>query len=279
MISTRRPMNRGPQQRTGGSTRLLIALVMVAFALISYFGSRQNNAITGETQYISLTEQQEIALGVQSAPEMIAQHGGLYPDERVQDYVDEVGFKLVNETYLRDTNPRWEYEFHLLRDPDTINAFALPGGQIFITAALYSKFTTEGQLAAVLAHEVGHVVARHGAQRISQQNLTQGLIGAVFAASGDQGTAQMAALAGQLINMKYGRDDEIQSDTLGIGLMIDAGYDPRSMISVMDILAQSAGGAPPEFFSTHPNPDNRIEKIQATIDEFFPSGVPDSLIP
>ena len=197
----------------------------------------------------------------------------------MRDNVDEVGFKLVNETFLRDTNPRWEYEFHLLRDPDTINAFALPGGQIFITAALYSRFTTEGQLAAVLAHEIGHVVARHGAQRMANQNLTQGLIGAVFAASGDQGTAQMAAMAGQLINMKYGRDDEEESDLFGLRLMIDADYDPRSMISVMEILAESTEGGPPEFMSTHPNPDNRIEKIQAVIDEYFPSGVPSDRTP
>lgn len=275
---TRRPMNYGaaPGGRSGGSGRLIIALVMVAIALFSYFSSRVYNPVTGEDQHISLTPRQEIALGLQAVPQMIEQFGGLYDDPKLQDYVDEVGGRLVKSTAAAQTE--WQFEFSLLRDPETLNAFALPGGQVFITAALYEKLSTEGQLAGVLGHEIGHVVARHGAQRIAKQELTEGLTGAVVVASGDARSAQLAAMVGQMVNMKYGRDDELQSDRLGVRFMVDAGYDPRSMIDVMKILAESSKGAEqPEFFSTHPNPENRIARIQEAIDELFPNGVPDGL--
>lgn len=274
----RRSINYGPARggRRGGGGRILVALVMVAIALFSFFSSKTYNPVTGEDQYISLTPRQEIALGLQAAPEMIEQHGGLYPDERLQAYVDEVGSRLLQAEALRNTE--WQYEFHLLADPNTINAFALPGGQVFITAALFERLQTEGQLAGILGHEIGHVVARHGAQRIAKAELTEGLTGAVVVASGDARSAQVAQVVGQLVNMSYGREDELESDRLGVRLMAEAGYDPRGMIRVMEILRDAGGGAnQPEFFSTHPNPDNRIERIRQAIDEVFPNGVPEGL--
>ncbi|MGH7885845.1 MAG: M48 family metalloprotease [Thermodesulfobacteriota bacterium] len=265
--------------RRGGKGRLLIGLAFAAFAFFSYCSSKEYNPVTGEEQYVSLTPKQEIAIGLQSTPQMIEQYGGLYPDQRAQDFVDKIGNRLLKNSEKISELP-WEFEFHLLRDPEAINAFALPGGQVFITQALFSRLQTEGQLAGVLGHEIGHVVARHGAQRIAKSELTQGLTGAVMTASGDAGSAQMAAMIGQMINMKYGREDELQSDELGIKLMSKAGYDPRSMIGVMEILAAaSSGNRQPEFFSTHPNPENRIEKIRSAIQEVFPSGVPSGLEP
>jgi predicted Zn-dependent protease len=178
----------------------------------------------------------------------------------------------------------YPFEFHLLADPETVNAFALPGGQIFITAALFTRLETEGQLAGVLAHEIGHVVERHGAEHLAKANLTQGLVGAVAVGATDtavspQQAAAVAAAIGQVINMKYGRDDELESDQWGLTLMARAGYDPRAMERVMQILAESSGGrgGQPEFFSTHPNPENRIERIRKAIETMFPNGVPDSL--
>ena len=145
---------------------------------------------------------------------------------------------------------------------------------------MFSKLKTEGQLAGVLGHEVGHVVARHSAQRIAKSQLTEGLTGAVVAASGTAGSGQMAAMVGQIVNMKYGREDELQSDEIGVILMAEAGYDPRSMKGVMEILAEaSKGNRQPEFFSTHPNPENRIQKIQNAIDKIYPNGVPGNLKP
>lgn len=273
-----RPRTRS-RSRTAGKSRLLIGAVIIIFSLISYFGSSEYNEVTGEEQRVSLTPEQEIALGLQATPQMIDQYGGLNPDRRKQEFVDEVGMKLVRAAGLDRETP-WEFEFHLLDDDKTVNAFALPGGQVFITDALAERFETEGQFAGVIGHEIGHVVARHGAEHMAKQQLTNGLLSGVVIASESQQTAAMAAMLGQLVNMKFGRDDELESDRLGVRFMVDAGYDPRAMIRVMEILDEaSQGGRPPEFFSTHPNPDNRIERIEQAIAEEYPNGVPSGLIP
>ena len=249
----------------GLGIRLIIGLVIAAFAVISYFMSSQYNPVTGTNQHLSLTPEQEVALGLQSVPQLVQEFGGLYPDEQVQAQIDAIGQDLVNNI-RRDDIPDWPFEFYVLDDPETVNAFALPGGPVFITTALLSRFETEDEIAGVLSHEIVHVLARHSAQQIAKSDLTNGLIGAVSVASGDAGAAQTAAMIGQLINMRYGREDEIQSDTLGLCLMQNAGYDPEAMITVMRVLQEaSGGGGQPEFASTHPNPENRIARIEEQI--------------
>ena len=106
-----------------------------------------------------MSTEKEIAIGLQSAPQMINQYGGMHPDQNQQRYIDAIGAKLVTNSLAKDTP--YQYEFHLLADNETINAFALPGGQIFITQALFSKLTSEDQLAGILGHEIGHVLGRH----------------------------------------------------------------------------------------------------------------------
>lgn len=261
--------------------RLLIAGVIAVISVLGYFAKTSTNPVTGKKQHIGLTPQQEVAIGLQSAPEMIRQMGGELPDPRAQQLVDTVGAKLV--AVLPKSAEPYPYEFHLLADPKTVNAFALPGGQVFITAALLSRLETEGQLAGVLGHEIGHVVGRHSAERMAKSELTQGLVQAVGVAgsdsySGQRTAAQIASMVGNFINLKYGREDELESDKLGLRFMFDAGYDPRSMIGVMEILEKaSGGGGQPEFASTHPNPGNRIERIKEHLTEMFPQGMPDGL--
>lgn len=248
----------------GFNIRLIIGVGMALFALFSYFTSQEFNPITGETQYLSMTPDQEIALGLQAAPEMIQEFGGLYPSREVQAAIDEIGQRLTDNAVVRGTP--WEFEFSVLDDPNTINAFALPGGQTFITTGLLSVLETEDEVAGVMAHEIVHVLARHSAQRIAQSDLTNGLIGAIAMGSGDANAAQTAAMVGQMITMSYGREDELQSDRIGICLMISAGYDPEAMIRVMEVLAEASGGSnQPEFSSTHPSPENRIQQIRSTI--------------
>lgn len=163
----------------------------------------------------------------------------------------------------------YQYDFHLLADPNVINAFALPGGQVFITAALFNQLENEDQLAGVFGHEVGHVVARHGAERIAKEELTQGLTGAAVIASGDYNTAQAAQMIAGLISMKYGREQESQSDDLGVRFMTESGYNPEALIGVMQILEKaSSGNQQPEFLSTHPSPANRIEHIKESIAKY-----------
>jgi predicted Zn-dependent protease len=266
------------------SPRLIIGLVMAAIALFSYFGKSEYNPITGEKQHISITQEQEVGLGLQSAPQMAQQHGGLHPDEQAQAFVDRVGQQIVKSSAAAQSG--YPFDFHLLADPQTVNAFALPGGQVFITAALFARLETEGQLAGVLGHEVGHVVARHGAEHIAKQELTQGLTGALVLSTYDPSnpasanTAEIARVVGSLINMKYGREDELESDKLGVQFIGDAGYDPRALIRVMEILDEASGGQrPPEFQSTHPSPENRIARIKEAIQQKFPDGVPTGATP
>jgi len=264
------------RQSSGIGLRLLIAVGIALFSLFSYLGTRSTNPITGEVQYVDLSPQEEIAMGLQAAPSMAQRHGGLHPDQNAQALIDEIGLRLVQSSQARETPYR--YDFHLLADAQTVNAFALPGGQIFITAALLNRLETEGQLAGVLGHEIGHVVARHSAQRLAKQKLTQGLIGAAGAAA-DAGGARMAEAIGQMINLQYGRDDELESDDLGVAFMASAGYDPRSLIGVMRILEEASGGSrQAEFSSTHPSPENRVQRIEQAIQRVFPQGVPSGLI-
>lgn len=254
--------------------RLVIAAGIALFSFISYLMKADVNEITGESQQVALTEQQEIALGLKAMPTILKRHHGEHPDQLAQAYVDRVGNRLLeslnNALKKQGRQNPYRFDFHLLNDNQVINAFALPGGQIFITAALYEQLETEGQLAGVLGHEIGHVLSRHGAQQMAKQQLTQGLVGAAGVAGGDASSAQMAQMIGSMVNMKYSRNDELESDRWGVEIMVLAGYDPYAMIGVMKILKRSAGaGSQPEIFSTHPDPGNRIERIKAMIQRFY----------
>lgn len=244
--------------------RLLIGVAIAAFFYIKRCSQKEVNPYTQRVQAISITTDQEIAIGLQNAPQMAQQHGGLHPNKQYQAFVDQVGNKLV-ESSLAAKTP-YKYEFHLLADDRTINAFALPGGQIFITYALFSKLDNEDQLAGVLGHEIGHVLGRHSAERIAETEFWQGMTTA-----GNVG-ADMGNLVGgigQQTLLKNGRGDELESDDLGVLFMIEAGYDPMEMIGVMKILKAAAGpNRIPEFQSTHPDPENRIEKIRASIRKY-----------
>ena len=268
---------------SSGGGRLIIAVVLILISVVTYYSQQQKNPITGETQHVSMSPEQEVALGLQAAPEMAAQYGGEYPDPEAQALVDRVGRRIVAGSPAGQSG--YPFEFHLLADPNTINAFALPGGQVFITAALLNKLDTEGELAGVLGHEIGHVVGRHGAEHMAKAQLTEGITGAAVIATYDpndpnsRNTAAVAQMIGGLINMKYGREDELESDRLGIEYAAASGFDPRSMLRVMEVLAEaSQGQAPPEFMSTHPDPGNRLERIQQIIQEMYPGGVPEGLV-
>jgi predicted Zn-dependent protease len=263
-------------------SRILIALIMAAVSLIGYCSLRQVNPFTGQVQHISLNTDQEVALGIQMTPEMTQEMGGLDPDPDARALVTTVGERVVRQSGAGQTP--YEFRFYALGDQETVNAFALPGGPVFITRALLGRLENEAQLAGVLGHEVGHVVARHSAEQIAQSQLAQGLVGAAGVAGSDdngsgQQSAQVAAAVAQMVQLRYGRKDEIQADTLGVRMMADAGYDPRALIEVMRILEESSGGGgQPEFMSSHPNPGNRREIISAAIERLYPGGsVPASL--
>lgn len=283
-----------PQSSLGSGLkmRLLIALGFIAFALITYYANPGDvNQITGEKERVAMAEEeQEMALGQQAAPQMIQQHGGESPNAGNRELVDKIGRELLAglEIWMAEKeqqlgvelrNP-YQFQFTLLRDPETVNAFALPGGQVFITEALFARLETVGQLAGVIGHEIGHVVERHGNERMAKQKLFGTIAMAGGAIGGDARSVQMAQAAANMIQMKYGRDDELESDKWGVLLTEKAGYDPRAMIGVMKVLDEaSPGGGPPEMMSTHPKPANRVAYIQKVIQEVFPEGVQEGLEP
>ncbi len=250
-------------RRGSWKIRIFIGLAIVAFAYIQRCSNKEENPYTGRIQNIDMSTDQEIAIGLQSAPEVTHQFGGLYPDERLQSFVDQLGHKMVNSSIARETP--YKYEFHLLADQQTINAFALPGGQVFITYALFSQLN-EAQLAGVLGHEIGHVIGRHSAERIADGNFWQTV---TMGASVGADAGDIVAQIGQNTLLTNGREDELESDELGVLLMLQAGYDPNELITVMEILKAAAGpNRVPEFQSTHPDPENRIEKIKEAIAKY-----------
>jgi predicted Zn-dependent protease len=276
------PMNYGaPSSASSGclgiltrNPRILIGLILMVVAFGKYYlgTTAYENKFTGRTQHLALPDpQQEIAMGLQSAPRMIAEMGGeVNPRDPNAQLVQRVGQKLINGTAVKETPYR--FQFHLLADQQTINAFALPGGQIFITQALFKLLENEAQLAGVLGHEIGHVVGRHSNEQMAQTDKTNGIFQglAVMLSDGhSNGSQQMAQMIGNLVNMKYSRSDETESDSLGVKFLIEAGYDPEAMIGVMEILKRAAGGSRQmQIMSTHPDPGNRIEHIRAEIAKY-----------
>ncbi len=268
------------QGRSGGfriPPTLIIALIMAAFSVFKFYSNSQTNEITGENQHIGISPDQEVAMGLQSAPGMVQEMGGLSNNQQLAAVVKQVGQKIVLSSDAQKTP--YQYDFHLLADPNTVNAFALPGGQCFITEGLLTRLSTDGRtlsedmLAGVLGHEIGHVVARHSAEKLAQMELAQGLTGAVTMATYDPSNPNggyLANMVANMITMKYGREQELQSDDLGVRFMLQAGYDPERLIDVMEVLKQASGGREdtPEFQSTHPSPENRKEKIQEAIAKY-----------
>ena len=262
------------RSRMGCTARLVIALVFVAFGVIKFLASTSvvTNAYTGEKQRLALSPNQEVQLGLQSVPKMIQMHGGQHADPRAQAMVDQVGAKLVANvnSLARYGEPiPYPFDFHLLADEKMINAFALPGGQIFITAALFKQLENEAQLAGVLGHEVGHVVAKHSNEQMSKSSLLRGIgtgIGVAVGGDSAMATSQVSAMVNKVLATKYGRDDEYESDKIGAILMHKAGYDPNEILGVLEILKRAASGPRPvEMLSTHPLPENRIDKIKEVL--------------
>lgn len=261
--------------------RLLIGFVFGLVGVLSYCTTQVENPITGEQQRIRLSPTEEVQLGLQTRGQLAQQFGGLYPDASVQDSVQQMGQRIVQQSVVSQSE--YPFEFHVLQDSETVNAFALPGGQVFITNGLLQRLNSQSQLAGILGHEIGHVVARHGAEHLAKRELGSTLVTAVgIATTDEQGrgrqTAAIARVANEMIALQYGREAELESDRLGVQFMAEAGYDPRGMIEVMEILGSAQSSSPsPEFLSTHPNPENRIQRLEEAIAEDFPNGIPPEL--
>jgi predicted Zn-dependent protease len=216
----------------------------------------------------SISEEDELALGREAHGEFEKEFGGRLRDQPVQRYVSAVGMDMV--PYAK--RPEMDWQFHVL-ESEQINAFAVPGGYIYITRGLLYSLRNEAQLAGVLGHEVAHVAKRHSAQQIQKAQQAQGV--AVAAEIGGQiagveGVGNVAGLVANLSLMKYGRDQEHEADMYGLRYMTNVGYDPKGMIQTMKILKEASGGkGPPEMLSTHPDPGNRVEYLTEEIEKNY----------
>jgi predicted Zn-dependent protease len=238
----------------------------------------QTNPATGDKFFTTLSREQEAQIGAQAAPGLTEQFGGKVQNAQLQQYITSIGKRLAAET--EDGFPQLEWEYTLLDSP-VINAFALPGGKVFITRGLAEKLTSEAQVAGVLGHETGHVAAQHTARRIGQQTLLSAGLAVAGLAVGTQADNSKAAQYGQyalpalavgsnLYLLKFSRDEESQADYLGMRYMSKLGYNPHAQLEVMEILKREAGsGRPVEFMSTHPLPETRIQRIQQLLNTEF----------
>lgn len=245
------------------SKKVVTALAFCAF-LTSWAGCSTNPA-TGKQQLALISEQQEVAMGLE-ADKQVEQQLGLYPDAQLQAYVERLGRRLAADS----ERPDLPWTFKVVDDP-VVNAFALPGGHIYVTRGLLSHLTSEAELVSVLGHEIGHVTARHSVSQMSKAQLAQiGLIAGMLFKPELANYSNMAQQGMQLLFLKYSRDDERQADDLGLRYVAKENYDPREMSQVFETLRrvsakEQPGGRVPNWLSTHPAPEDRIQRINAQV--------------
>jgi predicted Zn-dependent protease len=224
------------------------------------------NPATGEREFSLVSESQEIQMGREADPQISAQFG-LVDDAGLQSYVDGIGKRLAEVS----ERPGLPWSFKVVDDP-IVNAFALPGGFIYVSRGILAHFDSEAELAGVLGHEVGHVTARHSASQMSRQQLQQiGLVAGMIFSETVREYGQVAMLGLQLMNLRYSRGDESESDRLGLRYIGRLGYDPDAMIGVFQMLGSvgggDEGGRVPEWQLTHPYPENREQQMRELIQE------------
>ncbi len=217
------------------------------------------NPATGRSQFIVLSSSEVQQMGQAATPELIAEYGGEAKSPELRAYINDVGQRLAAQIEGEYADLTWT--FYVL-ESDVINAFALPGGRVFICKGLLSEFDNEAQVAGVLGHEIGHVTGRHVDERLSQATAAEVGLGVL----GTQSESQLAIIGGNLFAqgylLKFGRDQESEADILGVRYMVKAGYDPKGMRQVLDVLRDaSQGSSPPEFLSTHPHPETRLATV------------------
>lgn len=233
--------------------------LLVAFVLLSAIGCA-TNPVTGKKQLSLISEAQEIQMGQQYDPQIVAEMG-IYDNANLQRFLDQEGKKMA----ARSHRPDLPWTFRLVDSP-VVNAFAVPGGFVYFTRGIMAHFNNEAQFAGVLGHEIGHVTARHTVRQQTRQTLMSGLaIGGMILSPelASQGQTVMQGL--QLLTLKYGRDAERESDELGVEYSTLVGYDAREMAGFFSTLDRLSGGADnrvPTFLSTHPDPLNREQNVR-----------------
>ena len=250
---------------------LMIALLGVTLAAAP---ACQTSPATGRTQLNQLSTSQEIQIGTQAAPQFLEEYGGPIPSAAVRQYVADIGHRMADISERPDLP--WEFQ---VVDSSTINAFALPGGKIFISRGLLERMDNEAQLAGVLGHEIGHVTDQHIGQQLTHQMMIQ-LGGVGLGIIGQQTDNQWlevlgvgTQVGGTVYLLSFSRRHENVADELGMRYMTQVGYNPVGQLQMLNILAEEAARRGPggiEFLSTHPLPQTRIDRVSQIIQSAYP---------
>jgi predicted Zn-dependent protease len=241
-----------------------VKIAVIGFALASM--ACTTDYVTGKRTFSLVSESQEIAMGKEADPQIVAEYG-LYDNPELGQYVDRIGQTLAGKSQRSDL----AYTFRVLDSP-VVNAFALPGGYVYVTRGILAHFNSEDQLAGVIGHEIGHVVARHGAEQMSRQQLAGlGLgLGSILSDTFRK-YAEVAGFGAQLLMLKYSRTQESESDLLGVEYSTKAGYDAAEMaafFATLRRLGEEGGQSLPSFLSTHPDPGDRENRVRALAAEW-----------
>ena len=242
-----------------------LVIKSLAISLFLFASSCAVNPVTGKKQISLMSEQQEIALGAESDPAIIAQFG-LYENNTIQNFIEERGKALAAISH----RPNLNYKFRILDSP-VVNAFAVPGGYVYFTRGIMAYFNNEAQFEGVLGHEIGHIAARHSAEQYTKQVLGQiALIGGMIVSKEIRTFANEAQQAMGLLFLKYSRDNESQSDELGVEYSTKLGFDAVEMADFFTTLKSlnESGEELPTFLSTHPDPGDRHDKVVALAAEW-----------
>ncbi len=239
----------------GTNSRAALCAVIVSLGIAAC----QEAPVTGRSQMILLPDDQAAQMGA-DAYKKILKKGTLSKDPALNRRVNQVGRRIAAVA----DDPGYKWQFKVLKDK-TPNAFALPGGKVGVNTGLFKVAKNDDQLAAVMAHEIGHAIARHSAERMSRQMMIQSGLGIAGAASGTSaGTIGLIAQAATLgVVLPFTRDQESEADEIGLYYMAKAGYDPRESVKLWRNFASYGGDRPPEFLSTHPAPETRIQDLKA----------------
>jgi predicted Zn-dependent protease len=243
---------------------------VAALAVASLAAACATNPVTGKKELVLVSEAQEIQIG-QAEAQRVNQEMGLYDDPELEAYVSEIGMRLAKSS----ERPDIPWRFHILDSP-VVNAFALPGGPVYLTRGILAHMNSEAAMAGILGHEIGHITARHIVQQISRAQLANiGMgVGMIFVPEvrpyGDLIQTGLGVLF-----LKFSRDDERESDTLGVRYSLSAGYDAAEMASFFDVLrrlGEKSGQAIPSWMSTHPDPQDRQARILQQVQTSGPTG-------
>lgn len=244
---------------------------LIAVLAVGFLAACQTAPITGRSQFILMPASQDAQLGLEAYSAILSK-SEISKDPEMNARVREIGHRIA----AISPNPDFDWQFTVIKDENP-NAFALPGGKVGVNTGLFKIAKNDDQLAAVMAHEVGHAVARHGAERVSRAVMVQAGLAAILSASqaGEEAQTEnsqdakyrqvLAAAATLGFILPFSREQESEADHIGLRYMAEAGYDPRQSVALWKNFKASGGNRTPEFLSTHPLPDTRIAQLEALV--------------